>query len=192
MSIRVPAPQLAPYTVDELHQMPDDGNRYELLFGEIDMSPAPSMKHQLVSAAVNDAIRAFVSPRGGTVVYAPVDVYLAPHSVVQPDLLVILAGGRARILPDGVHGPPDLIVEILSPATRGRDLVKKTILYATAGVPEYWVIDPDAQTVTIKQLAGDEYQDVAGEPGVARSLVVPGLEIEIVPLFAYPASLRSE
>ncbi len=186
MALPILSEQEAPFTIDDLHAMPDDGNRYELLFGEIVMSPSPGTKHQWVSVELGSTLREAARAAGWVVLIAPLDVHLGIQSVVQPDLFAFDPMGPAVVRPDGVHGPPTIVVEILSPATRGRDLVGKTVLYAAAGVPEYWIVDVDASTILVKQLRDATYDDTPNVDGIARSLVLPGLAVDIAALFDWP------
>lgn len=156
-------PTLGPgHTRADLDRMPDDGNRYELIEGEIVMSPSPRTRHQLVSARLfrllDDA-----RPEGTLVLYAPFDVVLEEDSVVEPDLVVF---DESIATERGIEGRPDLVVEILSPSTRSRDLVRKKRLYERAGVPCYWVVDPDEEiALTAWELRDGSYQVVAAIAG---------------------------
>jgi Uma2 family endonuclease len=109
----------------------------------------------------------------------PVDVYLGRNDVVQPDLVVVLESHLPQYQPDGVfEGPPDIMVEILSPSTQRTGRVRKMALYASAGVPEYWIADPERRTVIVNLLVGEEY--VAAQPeadGWLASRVLTGLRV---------------
>ena len=122
--------------------------RWELLQGEAyDMTPAPSLEHQRISMDLSGkllgAIREGRKLRGGgdcEFFAAPCDVFLFENTVVQPDLLIVC--DPARKTPRGIEGAPDLVVEILSPATGCKDTVRKRWLYESAGVKEYLIVDP--------------------------------------------------
>src|SRR3954454_12806776 len=124
MLLKIAPPAEAPHTIADLRAMPDDGNRYELLVGEIVVTPAPSTRHQWIVGLLHLALAAEMQRANGLVFLAPLDVYLGPHNVMEPDLLVVLPGSAAKVEDEGVYGPPDIVVEVLSPGTRGRDLVK--------------------------------------------------------------------
>ncbi len=96
--------------------------------------------------------------RHGKVLTAPVDVELAPDTVVQPDIVVVLDANLSRITPSRIIGAPDLVIEILSPGTAGYDRREKQDAYARAGVGEYWIVDPGAQTVELLTLAPGGYR----------------------------------
>ncbi len=174
------------YTYEDLLHTPDDGNRYEIIDGELIVSPAPRKKHQKLCYRLSRLVGGHVDERDlGEVYFAPVDVSLSGHDVVEPDLLFIRKD-RLHIFNDQfVAGPPDLVVEILSPSSRGQDLGKKFALYARAGVPEYWVADPDALDLAIYVLSPQGvYERVEPVAGVLRSTVLPDLVIDLAALFA--------
>ena len=104
--------------------------------------------------------RQFVSDDLGLVLDAPIDVRLTPDNVLIPDVMFIARDRLHIIGPKAIDAPPDLVVEILSPGTRQRDLATKRTLYARFGVQEYWIVDPDARSVTVLTLAGDHYEEV--------------------------------
>ncbi len=174
-------------TYDDLARMPDDGNRYELIDGVLYVSPSPSEVHQATSFRLTLLLGNYVTARRlGRVYTAPFDVRLSAHDVVQPDLIFVRRSRLAIIGPTCIDGPPDLLIEILSPSTGDRDRTQKARLYAKARVPQYWLIDPDAQTVTGLTLEGGTYQALPMEQGVVRSAVLPGFEIDATALFAAP------
>ncbi len=173
------------YTYDDLAHTPDDGQRYEIIGGELIVSPAPLLNHQAVAGTLFMWLRLFVSThRLGEVYGAPTDVRLTPYNTVQPDMLFI-AQGRLDIRRRAyVDGAPDLVVEVLSDRTRRVDLVQKRALYAMAGVPEYWIADIDARSLTMLTLVEGQYQMIEQDEDVARSLIVPGFEIAVADVFA--------
>jgi Uma2 family endonuclease len=176
-----------PLTYDDLANMPDDGKRYEIIGGELIVNPAPLAGHQRVLMELLEFLRTYArKTRSGEVFVAPFDVVLSRNDAVQPDLVFLLAS-RPRV-PDNENAidyPPDIAIEVLSPSSRRTDLVKKMALYVRAGVPEYWVADPQQRTLTINVLEGDHYVPVAPESdGVLASRVVPGLRIDPAFVFA--------
>ena len=138
-----------------------DDERYELLHGELVMAPAPREIHQYFLIKLAAKVETFVDERNlGTVYCAPFDVVLSDTNVVQPDLLFV-SNERAHIItPDNIQGAPDLVVEILSPATAERDRSVKFELYAEHGVHEYWIVDPDARSITVFLLNEGEFEEV--------------------------------
>ena len=93
----------------------------------------------------------------GRLFTAPLDVFIPGGDPVQPDVLVVLPDGNARVELRGIEGPPDLVIEVVSPSNRGRDLLTKRALYARAGVREYWLVDPEACTIEILALDRDAF-----------------------------------
>jgi Uma2 family endonuclease len=153
---------------------PDD-ERYELLDGELLMAPAPIESHQIAVMELGTLLHTFVKARGlGQVFSAPYDVVLSETDVVQPDLLFV-SNERAHIrTPVNIRGAPDLVVEILSPSTASRDWRDKLDLYAEYGVKEYWLVDPDARTVTVLLLEAGAFAEVA-RYGAGQTLTSPTL-----------------
>src|SRR2546430_9358807 len=116
-------------TYEDYVDLPDDGRRYEILDGDLEVSPAPAPKHQAVSLNLVWILHGHVQERGlGSVYYAPIDVILADTSIVQPDLVFIATGRESIVSGRGIEGPPDLAVEILSPWSVRRDPVANTAL----------------------------------------------------------------
>ena len=152
-----------------------DDERYELLNGELIMSPSPREIHQYISGNLHLVLGAFVRDRSlGRVYHAPFDVVLSDTDVVQPDLLFVSTERADIITADNIQGAPDLVVEILSPATAERDRTIKLDLYAQHGVKEYWIVDPDAKTITVL-LRGESRFEVSGIYGEGQSLRSPTL-----------------
>ena len=142
---------------EDYASLPDD-ERYELIDGELIPMPSPKWLHQLMQTKIFGPLFNFVYGRGlGNVVAAPMDVVFTPFDVVQPDLLFV-SNARSRIITeDNVRGAPDLVVEILSPSTADYDRTVKRELYERYGVPEYWMVDPYAKTITILRLGAGGY-----------------------------------
>ncbi|OXS59188.1 hypothetical protein B1A99_11165 [Cohnella sp. CIP 111063] len=146
-----------PVTYDDYASMPDDGNRYEIIDGVLEMmSPGPMTVHQGVSGELFLFLQ---SCRSEYVMFlAPFDVILSRTTVLQPDILMIHRSRIEIVKPHGVEGAPDLVVEILSPSTRKRDKVVKAAAYAKHRVPEYWLVDPEARTLEQYRLDGERYE----------------------------------
>ena len=145
------------FTADDLDTLPDDGNRYELLDGEVLVTPSPRVRHQAVSLhlalLLHQAVRA-----GLRVLAAPMDVRFGPRRQLQPDLLVVRDEGLDAVRVESV---PLLVVEVLSPGTRARDTVIKRRAYEQGGVPSYWLVDADTPALTVLELADGAYIEVA-------------------------------
>ena len=163
------------FTYQDYQHTPED-QRYELLDGELIMAPAPNLGHQQISVSLGAWLYTFVQKQDlGKVFHAPCDVVLSNTDVVQPDLLFV-SHERAHLLLGGANvlGAPDLVVEILSPSTAGRDRTLKRSLYAKHGVQEYWLVDPDARTVTVLWLDEGAFE-VVGLYGEGQTLTSPTL-----------------
>lgn len=160
-----------------------EGDRRELIEGELLMTPAPNERHQRYSGNLEFELRKFLeeSPLG-LLYHAPFDVILDNHNVVQPDIVLVLEENRNRIAHEGLRGAPDLVVEILSPGTSSRDLVYKRHVYHKFGVPEYWVVDPEKESVRVLLWQEKEYAETA-EQSVLETKLLPGLKIELSRVF---------
>jgi Uma2 family endonuclease len=157
-----------------------EGTLAEFIGGEILMSPSPKTRHQRLvwrlGPALDDAVR---QARRGEVFVAPFDVHLPSGDVVQPDVLFV-STARSAIVQDWIRGAPDLVVEVLSPETRQRDLDVKSELYARNGVAEAWLVDPDASTVEVRR-AGAVVRLAA--PDVLAPPLLPGFTLTLADLF---------
>ena len=131
--------------------MPDDGNRYEAIEGDLYMTPAPSILHHRLTRALYEALKPLLTaPRRGELFWAPVGVeFPSTGEGVQPDLFFVSDEHRSRIGEHGIVGAPDLVVEILSPSTASHDRGIKRRLYERQGVGEYWIVDPDENVVDV-------------------------------------------
>lgn len=175
------------WTVDDLNMLPEQLRRYELWNGELIIMPAPSIVHQMVVKRLFKRFIAFdPDEQLGEYLFAPADVILTESWVVQPDILFVSAARRHIIQFQRIHGAPDLVVEVLSPRTTHEDRHNKRRIYAAAGVREYWLVDLDAQTITILTLRDKNYveQGIFGIGDRASSLVLDGLIIVVSEIFA--------
>lgn len=168
------------WTLQELHSLPDDGNKYELLEGELLVTPAPAPMHELVLARLTHLLVPYVEANGLGYVYRPRAVIRQkPRSEVEPDLFV------SREIRDYDRAPtPLLVVEVLSPYTRKRDVEMKRAFYLSArGIPEYWIVDPEARAVIVNR-EGSPDERVAAQLAWAPAGTAKPLVIEIPALFA--------
>lgn len=146
------------FTYTDLTQLPEDGKRYELLEGDLAVSPSPNQKHQRCVWRVVSLFQRMERAGYGQGYAAPFDVVFDEYNVTEPDVLFIRTERLTIVTDANVQGAPDLVVEVLSPSTRARDLGVKVHLYARFQVPEYWVVDPDEATMTIYRLTKGGYQ----------------------------------
>ncbi len=174
------------FTYEDYRHTPED-QRYELLDGKLIVAPAPNLGHQRIDTRLGALLHTFTQEKNlGEVFHAPCDVVLSNTDVVQPDLLFV-SHERAHLLlgGDNVLGAPDLAVEILSPSTAGRDRKLKRALYAKHGVKEYWLVDPDARTVTVLRLDAGAFEVVAlyGEGQTMTSPALAGFTADLNEIF---------
>ena len=173
----------------------DDGERWELIDGVpykmfsdlVMMSPSPRFRHQRVVGEMHRQLANFLKGKPCDVLVSPFDVRLdaagKDDTVVQPDITVIC--DRSKIDDKGCNGPPDLVIEVLSPATSRRDRLIKFNLYQRMGVREYWIADPETSTVAAHLLENGKYTTaVYGDTGTAPVNVLPGCEINLQEVFA--------
>ena len=146
------------WTVELLETLPDDGLRYELIDGTLLVSPAPSALHQVVAANVFRLLDGS-APVDRAVLFAPVAWRPDGRTSVEPDLLVI---AKDRIAAHSITGPPDIVVEILSPSSGRLDRTVKFSRYAEGGAAHYWIVDPAVPSVEIYALREGGYVPVAG------------------------------
>jgi Uma2 family endonuclease len=173
-------------TYDDLRTTPDDGRRYEIIEGDLYVTPAPTISHQRISRNLEFVLHTYVTQHGlGEVLNAPVDVLLDRHTIVEPDLLFVSSARSGMISERGIEGAPDLVVEILSPGTEQRDRGFKQQAYARYGVAHYWRVDPVARTVTELVLSGASYDVLATHTvGTSmRSALFPALAIDLASIF---------
>ena len=151
-------------TYQDYLQLPDDGQRYEIIDGELYVSPAPSMKHQRVSTRLTFVLTGHTLPGGlGQVFSAPFDVRLADPSTVQPDIVYVSRAHGDIITPQNARGAPDLVVEIISPSSTQMDLEIKRDLYARHGVKYYWVAHPLEEWLRAYELGADGQYELVAE-----------------------------
>ncbi len=157
---------------------PDDGRQYELYEGDVYMVPSPSVQHQRTSRKLMLLLAKFVNEHQlGETFDAPLDVVFSESTVVQPDILFISHERRGIINEQNISGAPDLVIEILSPATEERDRGVKLQLYCRYGVQECWLVDPEERTVEVLALSPEGYQVLGRYSGdeVVNSQVLAGL-----------------
>ena len=186
--VETPKPPLAErlYTYEELcGVLPETNQPHELWDGQLIMAPAPSFSHQEISLRFYRLLFDWVSTRNlGKVIAAPIDMVLSPHRAAQPDVAFI-AGDRLAIIREVIQGPADLVAEVVSLGGRNRDRIEKRDLYEQHGVKEYWIIDPEAETVDLLRLANSRYELMmrCGPGQTVASRLLTGFEISVDYLF---------
>jgi Uma2 family endonuclease len=173
-------------TYEDYCELPNDRNRYEILDGELSVTPAPRTKHQTVAGNLHRLLANYVVATQHRIIFiAPTDVILAPTTVVQPDLIFIGNDRRGVITERAIEGAPTLVIEILSPPTHRVDRQTKAQLYAKYEVPRYWLLDPDQQSLEAYELVRGQYQLVVKVQNAdlfAPSLFL-GLSIQLADLW---------
>jgi Uma2 family endonuclease len=173
------------WTVDQYLKITNDTNRLiEFTDGYIEVLPMPTRKHQVISRFLFLALLTFVQRLGGTVLYAPLRLQLATGRFREPDLLLLLDKRDPRNQ-DAFWLGADLVVEIVSPDNPDRDLIDKRRDYAQAGIPEYWIVNPLTDTITVLTREGDTYAEhgvfVRGTP--ATSVLLPSFTVDVAAVF---------
>ena len=165
----------SPVTYELYANMIDDGNRYEISDGVLElMSPSPTFTHQSIADELLHLLK--TSCRNDfIIVSSPIDVILSDTEVRQPDLVIIHRSRMSIISDRGINGTPDLVVEVTSEHSRRRDKVRKRIVYAQYGVPEYWIVDLSNFTLEQYVLDGTRYEliEVYADDDTIRSLTMP-------------------
>jgi Uma2 family endonuclease len=176
----------APWTYEDLLRIPENGKRYEVIEGTLYEMTGTSWAHGTVVANLIALLLPLVRSLGGIWRTAPIDVFFAGADPVQPDIFVLLPDGNAEPSERGVEGAPDLIVEVLSPSNRAHDLLTKRGLYERAGVREYWMVDPVAQTVEVLSLQGERFSShgVVSESGFVISPLLSESTFAATDIFA--------
>ncbi len=187
MAIHSPTRKL---TYEDFVRMPEDRLRHEILDGVHVVTPAPGGRHQDAASLLYWYIQQHLFQHDlGRVRLAPFDVRLSKHDVLEPDLLFVSSARLANLKDSYLLGAPDLAVEVLSPASRRRDLGKKRARYELFGVGEYWVLDPIPRTALVFRRKGESFLPpvlLSAEAGdrLATQLL-PGLEVALDDVFRY-------
>ena len=176
-----------PPTYQDYLELPNDRNRYEILEGELIMGPAPVTDHQQISIKLSTLLFTFVDEKKlGFVFSAPYDIIFENKNVVQPDIIFVSNKNKKIITEKNIQGPPDLIIEILSPSTAYYDLVDKKEIYEKFSVQEYWIVDPKKQRIEIFELVSGSYQlyQKSEKKGTIKSKIINKFEISLTAVFS--------
>ena len=172
------------YTAEEVRHFPDDRLRYEVIRGELFVTPAPGRPHQRAVRELCSALHAYVVEHGlGEALPAPFEVEFTEDSAVQPDVLVTLESPGEQLTLQRLYGPPALVVEVVSYSSKRTDRLQKRQLYQEQGVPEYWIVDTDARQVE-RWHPGATSPDIVAQTLVWQPVAsVPPLSIDLERLF---------
>jgi Uma2 family endonuclease len=172
-------------TLDDWLELPDGPERYEIIRGELVVTPAPIPFHQDVVLELVVLVREAARKDGRYRVYvAPVGVRLGPTDIVEPDICVIPADKRPHRRGKNIDAVPVLVVEVLSPSTMRDDYVTRRATYQDAGVLEYWIVDPDASTIEVLTLEANQYVALPRTGNVVQSKALPNLVLDVTAFFA--------
>jgi Uma2 family endonuclease len=167
-------------TYEDYVLLPNDRNRYEILEGELTVTPASSTKHQTASVNLLVLLSQYIKERDlGKLFHAPIDLILEASSVLQPDLLFVTKARQHIMTERAIEGAPDLVIEILSPTTSRTDRVTKAQIYARHSVPAYWIVDPEQEAIEIYLLEADGYRLAVTLQGKTPMFAPPFKELEI-------------
>ena len=183
MTIRTP---LQPITTELYRQLPEGPPYYQLIEGNLILSPSANFFHQKIVGRLYHYIEAYLEEHPvGEAVIAPSDVFLDEINVFQPDLYFVKNENRQVLAYEGVKGAPDLVVEVLSPSTSSRDRNEKRRVYARTGVGEMWIVDPEERLVEVHFLARglNAVPTTIREPELFSPALFPGPTIETARLF---------
>lgn len=179
---RTPLPtKRKPFTYEDYVRLPDSPYREEVLGGELTVGPSPSFAHQAVSTRLVSVLGPHVLEGDlGELCHAPTDVVLSDDTVVVPDLAFVSRARERIIRTAGIFGPPDLIIEILSPSAPERDTEVKRRIYAQHGVQHYWIVDPQKRRIRVLRLTeSGEYEAVGEYAGEQTFAAEPFAELQI-------------
>lgn len=177
-------------TYDDFVLFPDDGKRHEIIDGVHYVTPSPNLRHQALVGRIFFEITLYLRsrPGAGQVFLSPLDVVLSFHDVVEPDLLFVAGDQTAILTEKNVQGPPALVVEVLSKGTRKRDAQIKRRLFERTGVREYWLVDPELDTVQVFRPGAQgrlvRVDELTAEDGhTLTTPLLPGCAIDLRELF---------
>ena len=182
-------PPAAKMTVDDYLALPEREGVWELVDGVLEQMASPNAEHQHLIGLLYRMICSYlvaIRPKPGIALLA-FSVALSQYRVPVPDLVYVRAGREHLLRGPVFSGAPDLVVEILS-QNRTKDLIRNRQWYAAAGIPEYWILDPINDTLTILELAGSQYTEraVLGRNDTLTTPTLPGLDIPLTELFDDP------
>jgi Uma2 family endonuclease len=173
------------WTYAEYARLPDDGNRYEVIDGEVCVTPAPGIPHQRVAAELFFMLREYVREHRLGEMLWDVDVLFVSGQFLRPD--IVFVPHDAELSDRGVESAPELVVEVLSPHSKRIDRIMKPPRYRDFGVPEYWVVDAERRCIERNRLAADAGPEICTDVLLWQpSPASPALELRVPAVFAAP------
>lgn len=182
-------PAQGEWTYEDYLRLPDDGNRYEVIYGVLYVQAAPLVDHQYTVTVLLAIVASYVfANQRGMVLSAPTEVHLQSHArPIMPDLLFVSSANLPAVGAKAIYEPPEWVVEVLSPSTRRRDVSVKLDAYEQGGVGECWIVDPEAHNVTVYARAaegeGFVIVGVFGRNDTVESPLFPDLVVSVRALF---------
>ena len=173
------------YTYEDYEKLPE-GAPYQLIGGELIMTPSPVPYHQMISWRIGFELGKFVEDKkSGIVLHAPLDVYLSETETYQPDIIFISKDRLNIIGEKKIEAAPDLVIEILSPSTAYYDLRHKKRIYEKSGVKEYWIVDPMEKSIEVYENISGEFKlfSQAQEKDRVKSKLLEGFGVELEKAF---------
>lgn len=168
--MNVISPPRPPRTMLEVHQLLPEGTLCQLINNQLVMSPAQLDSHQSVLIEIASELHTFVKKNNlGLIRVASYDVYFDKNNIFQPDIVFLLKENAYKIKRNGLHGAPDLVIEILSTGTKDYDKNEKRFVYEKHGVKEYWITEPESKEVIFYLLVNDELVEIEAQKGVINS-----------------------
>ena len=185
-TIEIMKPVATKMNYDQYCLLPDDRNQYELFDGELVMTPSPNTRHQRIVGQLHAELLAYVREHSsGEIFVAPLDTIFDQYTVMQPDILFVSRERVPEVVKERIEGAPDIVVEVLSPSTFHKDLRRKMHVYSQFGVREYWIVDPEEQTMDLYHRVGEKLE-LARRFAVQetfQSPLLPGLQLEVRSIF---------
>ena len=172
-------------TYEDYLNTPDE-ERWELLNGALTRRPTPDTAHQRTLGNLAFALFDFVDDNGlGEVIISPFDVVLSSTNVLEPDLIFVSNDQQSIITNANIQGAPALVIEVVSPSTLTRDRELKRSIYAEHGVQEYWLVDPDARTISVLALQGKTFREIGAYRATdsLSSPTLPSLALDLHSIF---------
>lgn len=177
---------MAKMTYDQYRRLPESRNQYELFDGELVITPPPNVAHQRIIGRLCAQLLPYVEAHSlGLLIPSPVDTVFDPYTMLQPDILFVSRARIPEVVKDRIDGAPDLAIEVLSSSTMEKDRRRKLAVYSQFGVREYWIVDPEAQTIELYAREGGPLRLTrtfsSGE--AVTSPLFPGLALPVASVF---------
>ena len=173
-----------PKTYEDYLNTPNDGRKYELIDGEIVLSAPPTINHQRLVGRLARLLGEIAdSIQGDEAFLGPVAVSLDPANTLEPDVVYRKRESASVVEARRIQGVPELIIEVISPGSASRDQIRKRAIYESAGVPEYWIVDPARKTLLALQLRDGRYEELTPDGSRLASDILPAFAVDLTALF---------